>query len=401
MSKQNVIREHGVTFAALLFVGVVLSLSFWFTHDRVNSLERYANGILKECAASTYRPTCYEEKIPKLMEKISMEEAFSVTALVQEKDPSYAYCHVLGHKLSAKETSKDPLRWESVIPRCPSGVCSNGCIHGAFQERFRKESFEPEEIKEYKPVFSAICEAKPGWNPTGMEQASCYHALGHLIMYVTKADIEKAISLCQEVSIKEGGRRNMSELCFDGAFMQIFQPLEPDDFALIEGKEVKKESAETFCNTFSGQAQVSCRSESWPLYRAEFKDPVRVISFCEYLPEESGRNRCFNSLLYVLTAQSNFNGEAMKTFCSKMPEGKRGACFAYAASRMLENDYRSLSRAVQFCDSAVESDKEGACYQELSRYAGFNFHPGSPEFMELCSLLPGKWKESCLTRTYN
>ena len=387
-------------YKVLVLLVVVFAILFLapFLKNEASSLERYANGILKECAGVTYRPTCYEEKVPKLMKKISMEDAFTVTTLLQQKDPSYAYCHVLGHKLSAAETAKDPSKWESVIPRCPSGVCSNGCIHGAFQERFRKESFEEAEIEQYKPVFGRICEAKENWNPTGMEQASCYHALGHLIMYVTRADIKQALTLCREVAIKDGGRRNMSQLCFDGAFMQIFQPLEPDDFALIEGKEVAKADAANFCRRFEGLEQSSCRSESWPLFRTELSDPGKVVSFCGYLKDKGQASRCLNSLVYVITAQSNFDPEKMKNFCNGMPTGNKGACFANAASRMLENDYHAISKAAQFCNDVASNDLDGACYQELLRYSTFNFHKGSAEFIQLCGLLPTAWKDRCLNQ---
>ena len=102
-----------------------------------NSLDKYATGIVKKCSSASYKPTCYEKEVPMLMDSISMEEAFQVTRIIQDLDKSYQYCHVLGHELSARETAKDPGKWKDIIPRCPSGLCSNGCIHGAFQERFR------------------------------------------------------------------------------------------------------------------------------------------------------------------------------------------------------------------------------------------------------------------------
>ncbi|MEZ4200780.1 MAG: hypothetical protein R3B69_04370 [Candidatus Paceibacterota bacterium] len=97
-------------------------------------------------------PKCYDEEIPKLMDAgMSMEDAFAVTATIQDLDPSYQYCHVLGHELSAKETAKDPSRWKDVVARSPLGMCSNGGVHGAFQERFRVEHFDEDE--DYTELF--------------------------------------------------------------------------------------------------------------------------------------------------------------------------------------------------------------------------------------------------------
>ena len=104
------------------------------------SPEAAAETIIATCAQESYAPSCYDKEIPKLMDEgYSMEQAFAVTQ-VARKDPSYQYCHVLGHYLAAKETQKDPENWKDVIARIPLGMCSNGAIHGAFQERFRAES---------------------------------------------------------------------------------------------------------------------------------------------------------------------------------------------------------------------------------------------------------------------
>ncbi|MBX9765211.1 hypothetical protein K2X83_01060, partial [Patescibacteria group bacterium] len=105
------------------------------------NLERLAEKVIATCSKESYPPTCYDEEIPRLMDTgLSMEEAFQVTTVIQNKVSDYFYCHVLGHNLSAKETAKDPSKWTEVVARCPVGMCSNGCLHGAAQERFRAES---------------------------------------------------------------------------------------------------------------------------------------------------------------------------------------------------------------------------------------------------------------------
>ncbi len=373
-----------------LFFGKSYSFSY--------SIEKNASNVLEKCKDELYRPSCYEREVPALLSRISMEDAFRVTALVQRQDPSFAYCHVLGHKIAAKEVAKDPAAWESVVSRCPSGLCSNGCIHGAFQERFRKETFSSEEINKYKMSFANICEEKKNWNPTRMEQSSCYHALGHLLMYVTGANISQSINLCRELAIKDNGRRDLSQICFDGAFMQIFQPLEPDDFELIKGKEILKENAASYCSMFTGNAQGSCRSESWPLFRRELADPKYTDSFCSYLEDSVEKRRCVSSLIYVLTAQFNFNSDKMEKFCEDISPDSKPLCISKAASRMLENDFRGISKAVDFCGRAEKYGLSGFCYDELLNYSQYNFHAESEEFHILCDALPQLWRGRCLGR---
>lgn len=358
----------------------------------------YADQILSVCSGASYRPTCYEEEVPKLMPQISMEQSFEVVRLIQNKDREYTYCHVLGHKLSAKETAKDPSRWKEVVARSPSGLCSNGSIHGAFQERFRTEALTDEEIEIYKPDFQDVCEAKANWKPTGLEQGTCYHAVGHLLMYITEADIHKSLKLCDDIAIKDEGRRNYSQLCYDGAFMQIFQPLEPEDFDLIKGKQPKKEELADFCGQFDGDEIGPCWNEGWPLFRAELLLPGGVVDHCSrsILKEEADQNRCYLALFYVLTAQFSFDETKISDFCNALPLSKKGQCFANAASRMIETDYRNTSRATTLCTGVNDPKSKGQCFDELVKYSTYNFHPGSSEALSLCAGLPDPWKEDCL-----
>lgn len=387
----------------LLVAIIVLGSSLYFFISKLDkisaiSLDKYAEDIVKECASAPYKPTCYEDKVPKLMDFISMEQAFEVTRFIQDKDKSYAYCHVLGHELSARETAKDPDKWKDIIPRCPSGLCSNGCIHGAFQERFRTETLDDNQIEAFKPDFIDICEPRLGWNPTGLEQGTCYHALGHLLMYITGADIKKSIKLCEETSIKKDGR-DWSALCFDGAFMQIFQPLEEEDFVLIAGKEVKKDELVSFCSKFTGEKRISCWSEGWPLFRNEIMEPAGLVKFCSgsLLKNEYEQGSCYGDLFYVLTAQFQFDLVKLKNFCSGLPSLRMNQCFANSASRMIETDYRNIPLVIDWCSGVSSAQGKEACFQELIRYSTYNFHAGSQEFFQLCNGLPEPWKTQCLS----
>ena len=249
-------------FLVVVFVTLVITGGFFFmtnSHVQATSLAEHAELIIQTCADDAYRPACYDEEIPKLLDKgVSYEDVFAVTALVQEQDEAYWYCHVLGHNVSAKEAAKDVSKWTEVVARAPRGVCSNGAIHGAFQERFRGEEVSESELKELIPEIQSICSSAAGGKDfTGLEQASCYHALGHLTMYITNGDIDRAIETCDVVAYD--GDRSFTGVCYDGAYMQIFQPLDPEDVALVEHIAPQtKEEAVALCATFSGQRRNSC-----------------------------------------------------------------------------------------------------------------------------------------------
>ncbi len=356
-------------------------------------LKKYAEQMIAKCKDAPFKPKCYDEEIPKLMDKISMEQAFQVTKIVQDFDTSYAYCHVLGHELSAREVKKDPSKWKDVLTRCPSGQCSNGCLHGGLQEKFRAESLTDSQIKEYLKDFMVLCEPRDTWNPTGLEQGSCYHAMGHLMMYVTNADIPKALSLCGKVALKD--KTDWRQVCYDGVFMQMFQPLEPEDFALVKGKQPTKDTVDKFCASYSNTEKASCHSESWPLFSDEITKPQGLEKFCNKA-ETNYRQRCFNALFYIITSQLNLDSKRVIDFCKEINLERRGLCFANAASRMIEVDYRNIEKAVELCNTANNLNVGDECYDELVTYSTFNFHSGSKESMKVCNSLPEKWKTQCI-----
>ncbi|PIT90972.1 hypothetical protein COU17_02885, partial [Candidatus Kaiserbacteria bacterium CG10_big_fil_rev_8_21_14_0_10_49_17] len=146
----------------ILILFVVL-LSFSENASQKSYFKQHAQDIVAKCATAEYRPACYDAAIPKLMDEgMSMEDAFEVTRAVQDIDDMYFYCHVLGHYLAEKETAKDPLRWKDVVARAPSGICSNGAIHGAFQARFKAETLPDASVDELKKELTGVCEPREG-----------------------------------------------------------------------------------------------------------------------------------------------------------------------------------------------------------------------------------------------
>lgn len=362
--------------------------------ERKLSFSDYADRVIATCASSDYHPGCYDKEIPKLMDIISMEDAFKVTAIIQQKDSQYWYCHVLGHNLASRETAKNSEKWKEIIPRCPAGMCSNGCIHGALQERFRKEKFSESEMERVLPDLTDVCDERPQWHPTGMERATCYHALGHLLMYLTDADTKKSVESCDKIAKKPDGS-NFLTVCHDGVFMQLFQPLEPEDFALVEGKTPSKEALKSFCSIYPAKIQASCWSEGWPLYWDQVKIPDGLMKFCFVLEKGVAQDRCFNGMFFVMASEFRLDMKKIIAFCDVIPLPERGRCFANGAGRMIETDAKLVPSSLAICAQAAMVGAGDACYNELVTYAQFNFHSGADAQKELCDGLPLKWRTSC------
>ena len=177
--------------------------------------------------------------------------------------------------------------------------------------------------------------------------------------------------------------------------MQIFQPLEPEDFAIVEGLQPEKEELGAFCSQFSLAQQNSCWSEGWPLYYEEITTPEGLVEFCSAPQGSLQQDRCYLNLFYVVAAQFRLDETKMVNFCSGMSEEKKAQCFANMASRIIETDASLVVRAVRLCKEADLFGIGERCYEELLFYSTYNFHPGSEDFSRLCLSLPEFWQDKC------
>ncbi len=384
--------KHVRLIIALAVLGAAVLILQNIFPDR--SLARYADAVIATCNTVPYPRACYDEELPRLMRRgLSMEETFAVTKLVQEQVPDYFYCHVLGHRLAEQETAKDVSQWTDVITRCPTGMCSNGCIHGAAQERFRAESLSPEEIEAALPELRETCSLGGARAFTGVEQASCYHSLGHLAMFMTAGKTQEALGVCAAIVPTEDGS---ATLCYEGVFMQIFQPLEPEDVALVRDFAPESQAeAHSFCSSFPGEEGGACHRESWPLARDTLSTAAGVDAFCSFATGAENAKRCYSSLFYVLVPQLNFEEEKIVALCDSFDEKRAAQCYASAASRTLETDERLIPDAARLCAIAADKGASIRCYSELLFYSVNGFTEGSEAFHTLCSALPEPWGSRC------
>ncbi len=399
----------GIVVALLMFAlaayGVVRSqprLMLSISFAREWALSRIAHDIISDCAKAGYRPACYDKEIPNLLDRgVSMEDAFAVTAVIQRTVPDYFYCHILGHNVASKETAKDPSKWASVIERCPVGQCASGCLHGVMFDRFENVELSQSALASTTALFSHICEDGNGRMFTGLEHYSCYHGLGHMVLYVTGPDPKKALQTCTDVT---GASKQPDDLhmayarkCYEGLFMEIFQPFEPEDVALV--KDIAPHSlaeSKKFCSTFEGEYAAACHRESWPLNEPNIEASSGLHSFCEYMPNQQFVQDCYNVVVYSLTVKFAFDEVKIQHLCDGLPLNRLGQCYAHAASRFVETDYSLAPRAVALCQIATQKGVGERCFNELLFYSFFNYHAGSSGFKALCSALPVPWKQQCL-----
>lgn len=364
------------------------------------SVEGSAARILRECEEEQYRPTCYEEKVPDLLDRMSIGDVFNVVRFIRARDHDYQFCHVLAHKLGERVVAGDPARWFDVIPQNPTdGLCSNGFIHGAAVARFSQEVFSRDEIEHIIPDIADACEARGDWHPTGLDQAICYHGIGHVLVYLTDADLGSALDICDTVALKDDGR-NFLQVCEEGVFMQIFQPLEPEDYVLIDKLDFKptKETLREFCDYYARDdaERSACWREGWPLLREELQTANGIVNFCKDALSEREEHNCYATVLSIRGRGSLQDPTSMATVCDALPEERHGQCYAIGAGTTLEEDRSKVAESVSFCARAQNAEVRTSCYEYLARMATFNFRSDSPEIRALCEALPDHLRSQCL-----
>lgn len=402
MSHKKLFLISGI--AGILLIAVAAAGYFYFAmgtqKHAQKSIEEYAKLMVDKCAEAPYRPTCYEQEVPKLVSDIPTEQIFNVIRQIRRDDPEYLYCHVLAHELGTYEVSLDPDNWLDVIAKGPTdGLCSNGYAHGALVARFNDEDLNEEEFQYALKDLAIACEEREGWNPTDLTKAICYHGIGHVLIHMTLADVAKSLVGCEAIGVKDDGR-DYRQLCTEGIYMQLFQPLEPEDFALVDmlpDGAPTRDTLEQFCseNSATDKQYGACWREAWPLFGNEIYTSKGVTAYCSALSEAQDRDLCYVSAFTINGRHNLEHMDKMAATCNSVPEDYQGLCFARGANAFPEEDPALVGKGVQMCGLANAQAAQDECYGFLASVASFNFHEGSPAFEELCSSLPEKWGATC------
>lgn len=356
-----------------------------------------AEEIVATCAKEPEREQCYEREVPALYPARSLAELFTIIRAIRVADPSYQFCHVLAHKLGENAVAEDPSQWIGFIPENPAdGLCSNGFIHGVIVGRFRNDTLDPATLEKTIPDFKRACEPREDWSPTPLDQAICYHGMGHLFMFITNADIRASLDVCDRVTRSATG--DFSRVCREGVFMQIYQPLEPDDFALIEllPEKPTPEKYRALCAAYGRipEEEGACLREAWPLFREDILFNGGAEAFCRAQPTADEETACYETVFAVAGRQLLGKEEQARAVCSSVPSARKAQCFAVIAQSSLEENRSDGRAAVSICTHAgAEKD---ACMQLLATRAPWIFGADEERQSAFCRLLPEEFHATCL-----
>lgn len=389
---------HDMKLPLVLSVIVVLVAGgFVWEHSREDITDAAAKKIVASCKSiQGDHAECYEAQVPNLYPELSVPQIFDVVREIRVLDTSYQFCHVLAHLVGERVVAEDPENWINAIPLNPvDGLCSNGFVHGVVGGRFRADVLDDATLEKYLPEFKLACEPHAGWEPSSLDSAMCYHGMGHLFDFITNANLPKALEVCDRVV-----PHNYRRVCVQGVFMQIYQPLEPDDFELIKQlpEEPSKENVRRLCSRFAADpmAEGSCLAESWPL----FEDDILagdVKTFCSGYPNSEEQRYCYISMSSIIGRMTLGNEERALKACAAFPGSEQASCFGYSAQAVLEEDRNDSAQAISLCEHAPETVSE-SCIAQLIEYAHFTFGANTVAHEKFCSQLSGHNRDTCFAQ---
>ncbi len=370
---------------------IVLALAaLAYMHAPSSRPESHAASIVSECRESQDHARCYESLVPLLYPKMSVPQLFEIIRSIRSSDPTYQFCHVLAHKIGERVVADDLEHWIDAIPLNPaSGYCSNGFIHGVVGGRFRSEVLDTKTIETHMSDFRRACESRDGWSPSDLDRAICYHGMGHLYDFITDADLNLALDLCERTTTAQFQR-----VCIEGVFMQIFQPLEPDDLALIEQMTMKPtpNSYRRFCDSFKDDDYVgACLREAWPMVPGVL-DGSGTAQLCEGQPNSELVDSCYQTAFSIVGRIKQGQPEEQAHACDRAPEARRNTCYSVVANAIVEEDRTNAPGAVSFCSRAP---KPRECLEDLAKTARFNFGSNAGQYKRFCGALPKDMEAQC------
>ena len=382
-------------FAVSMFVLALGSLFLWASISNAGSVEKYGQTIVETCTQEEVSSECYEREIPKLYPQLSVDKVFDVVRYIRRNDMSYQFCHVAAHFVGERVVADDPNSWTSSMRLNPSdGLCSNGFIHGVIGGRFRADVLTDETLEHHIQDFSRACAASDGWNPSELDQAICHHGMGHLYMFITDADVEKSLSLCERTTDEQYQR-----VCIEGVFMQIYQPLEPDDYVLIERLDPKptKDTVREYCARYEeDEHEGACLRESWPFVQEGIWDGTGISEFCSGHPNDEETQKCYVTGITIASRFSLQNDSAATDVCSYIPDEHTGLCFTTFARSLIEEDRSTGTEAVARCMSAP-TQYQDVCISNLIATAHFMFGDSS-HGTSFCEAVPPTYTNSCMAQ---
>lgn len=348
-------QNRNAKFSLIVILSAIISLliySFPFQEtSNIPPAEIIAQKLYNHCKENKSVTNCYKNQFEIWAKVLSFKTNLEILNSLKRLDPRTQICHSLAHIISAEEVVKNPKDWTRHLKAINPTDCSTGFIHGAIEGLERSIplfSINPDFIEKTCEEISSI---KNGLAKARIKN-TCAHAMGHILLVEEKANIEKALDKCPNLS------KGYNSMCFKGIFMEsIFRT--NLNFHGITTKpqftEIEVRNQEKICNNQNTANRTeSCWDIISNLYIEALNDNYQsTYDYCNHAPEEKLRIMCYTSAAqYLFTKAESGISESIKNpenLCSPYTNNKNAykICVEKILQAAIEN--RLENRAYWFC----------------------------------------------------
>ena len=277
-----------------------------------------AEAIVNSCAEVKNKETCYIKQFNTFSQKNSLNQSLQVLKEVQKNDSAANFCHIIAHKISNNEVSKNPQKWMAILGQVPPLECNMGFFHGVIEGHMQTN---PAFIINDFNMLTTCKEVQNSVKSSLQKQYlnDCIHTMAHILLVQFEAKVEPALAVCKKL---EGELRRE---CSYGVFMEDAQRQN----LVLHGYKTHGElgfNDRVFyineCNNYEDIEQITCWvSKGWIFYRIEKANPQKIFEDCIQAELSEGFLGCYEKGLGISIAidkTQNINLIPIKDYCIQL-----------------------------------------------------------------------------------
>jgi hypothetical protein len=360
---RNILHKIKTYQIFLVFFVLLISIITWGLMPSRDSALSSASNIFNFCQKNLQtfgtKEVCYSQQFKKFAAVNGPDTSFKSLFALQRLDPDAIGCHLIAHGIGWGSYQKDPSDWRTLI-RDMNPTCNYGAIHGVLEQYINSlpgKSLTPE-------IIPTICGDQP--------RADCNHIVGHLLLVETRADVPKALKLCDVFDFSS----TQKDFCITGVFMEEETALNLVQHDIVPQSwldwPARLSPLEKLCRSFSGANAEGCWQEIVHVALAKFQnDPVKTWAFCNTAQVPEGAKRCVRHSIGIIGASKNFDLPALKSMCEipqKNNPNFQGECYGELVGSALSTIPKMAPEAKDFCNS-LEEKFQAPCLSMVDSYS--------------------------------
>ncbi len=374
--KDNLQKNWPIALALIVLLLAVIKFANdrgYFQHVKTGAQTETAQTIEDYCnnptnaAKDLGKESCFSKQFRQLAKDQGPKNAFSVLHELQSIDPSTRGCHLIAHGIGWGTFEHDPKAWQNDIQTIEPS-CNYGAPHGIIEAYLETQ---PDHTLT-KTVIPTLCGPTP--------RADCNHIIGHLILVETRADVPKALDLCDVFD------QNPTQLdhCYTGVFMEYQTALNLIEHGFAPQSwlnwPARVPELEKMCRSYTDRKAKDCWKEIVHAALVKFNnDPKTIFDFCSTAQVSDGAKECRRHAIGIMAAGKQFDLPNLKSMCDlAQPDdsGFKSDCYVQLAASTLSTVPDEQDRVKQFCES-LDSSYQSICLSQITSYNNYSRSSGN------------------------